>query len=284
MAQLEEVYSQLVPLQGGRMIVPRTAVIEVMGWNTPKHPVADAPPWLLGLLEWQGNRIPLVSFEAACGDPVPSAKNRTRIAVMQAIGGVLEPPAFALATQGYPYLLRVNVNVMRPDEDAGQLAGPVLTRVRMANERPMIPDLERLEAMIAEALGIEAPQPEVPAEEFDPDALTGAAEIVLDDGDMPGDEVLDDGLDPLEETVPDPSAPPEAHVPGELTGLDETQPAIETDDGDAIELEDGALDAGLEVGELGEAALETGEVEADGDGEDYEISIDDLGLDDEPAG
>jgi chemosensory pili system protein ChpC len=275
MAELQEVYSQLVPLDGTRLIVPRTAVVEVMGWSAPKEKVADAPDWLLGLLDWQGNKIPLIAFEAACGRAVPGIKSRTRIAVLQAIGGLLEPPVFAVATQGYPYLLRVNANVLKLDDSDEPLAGPVLARVRMANERPLIPDLETVETMIASALGIEAPQPVVEAEEFDPDAMTGAAELLVDD-----DGAL--GLD-LDETQPDPTAPPDTRVPGELTGLDDTFPAVGEglDPGDEPEAVE--LSGGLEIADLIEAEPELPAAAEVPD--EYAISLDDLevGEEDPPA-
>lgn len=175
-AVYEEIYSLLVPLAGSRLIVPRAAIIEVMGYNPPKERPENAPEWVLGWIQWQGNRIPLVSFEGACGQPLPEYKNRTRIAVMQAIGGLLDPPAFAVATQGYPYLLRVNRGVLRPDDGEEALPDQLLARVRMANERPGIPDLEVIERMIGEALGIRPPEPvaeaiEVPADE--PTSLGG---------------------------------------------------------------------------------------------------------------
>ena len=106
----DELYGLLVPLAGSRLVVPRAAIIEVMGYAAPRERPADAPEWLLGWTMWQSNRIPLISIEAACGLPLPEFKNRTRIAVIQAIAGLLDPPAFAIATQGYPYLLRVNRN------------------------------------------------------------------------------------------------------------------------------------------------------------------------------
>lgn len=271
MAELQEVYSLLVPLQGSRMIVPRTAVLEVMGWSRPKEQPADAPAWLLGLLEWQGAKIPLISFEAACGQEAPAAKSRTRIAVLQAIGGLLEPPAFAIATQGYPYLLRVNANVLRQDDSGEPMTGPVLARVRMANERPMIPDLEQLEQMMAAALGIEVRQPVAEAAEeadFDLDVLAGDDVIIDDDGVALGE---------LADTVPDPSAPASETPAGSLTGLDDTVPGPEAEpelapQGGADESID--LSGGLDVGETG-AADETPA------SDEYEISIDGLELDDE---
>jgi chemosensory pili system protein ChpC len=248
-----------------------------MGWSAPKERPAGAPPWLLGLMDWQGAKIPLVSFEAACGQSVPQAKNRTRIAVMQAIGGILEPPAIAVATQGYPYLLRVNANVMRGDDSPDPVVGPVLARIRMANERPVIPDLETLEQMVAKVLGIEARVPEAAPEAVEPAVDLDADDVIIDD-----DGVTLEGetttLDALEDTVPDPSAPETARPPGELGGLDDTLPASEGSPGEgtgAVEEESIELSGDLGVGE------ETPEAGAGGDAE-YEIDLENLKLDDEP--
>lgn len=149
---LDEVYSLLIPYAGGKLILPRLSVAEVTGYLRPR-PVRGAPAWLLGMITWQGQEIPLVSFEGLCGRKVPERANRTRIAVLFAIDGQMEPPVFALMTQGYPYLVRVNPAVISADPDAsfGE-AAPVLNRVRMANERPVIPDLEAIETLLLEAL------------------------------------------------------------------------------------------------------------------------------------
>lgn len=154
---LQEVYSLLVPLQGGRLIVPRTTVAEVTGYTKPKDRPADAPSFLLGFFDWQGQKIPMISFEAAGGLAVPPHSRRTRIAVLYGIGGKLNPPAFALMTQGYPYLVRINPNVLQIEtSDPEALTGPSLVQLRIANERPVIPDIEALEDMIIDALGIQA--------------------------------------------------------------------------------------------------------------------------------
>jgi chemosensory pili system protein ChpC len=167
-AVLDELYGLLVPLAGSRLVLPRAAIIEVMGYAAPRERPDDAPEWLLGWTTWTGNRIPLISFEAASGQPLPEFKNRTRIAVVQAISGLLDPPAFAIATQGYPYLLRVNRNVLKLETGEAE-PSVVLSRVRMANERPAVPDLEELERMIAGALGLEVKAPALEAVEVMPD-------------------------------------------------------------------------------------------------------------------
>jgi chemosensory pili system protein ChpC len=150
--QFDEVYSLLIPFAGGKLILPRVSVTEVTGFLRPKA-VRGAPDWLMGLISWHGQEIPLVSFEGLCGRKVPERANRTRIAVTHAIGEQINPPVIAILTQGYPYLVRVNPAVLSVDpENEFGADGPVLNRVRMANERPFIPDLEAIEEKIIEIM------------------------------------------------------------------------------------------------------------------------------------
>lgn len=149
--QFDEVYSLLIPFAGGKLILPRVSVAEVTGFLRPK-PVRGAPDWLLGLINWQNQEVPLVSFEGMCGRKVPERAGRTRIAVTHAIGEQINPPVVALLTQGYPYLVRVNPAVLSVDPENDFGTGPVLNRVRMANERPVIPDLEAIEERLLEVM------------------------------------------------------------------------------------------------------------------------------------
>ncbi|HEV2333027.1 MAG TPA: hypothetical protein VGV16_07670, partial [Gammaproteobacteria bacterium] len=74
------------------------------------------------------------------------------IAVTHAIGEQINPPVIAILTQGYPYLVRVNPAVLSVDSENDFGTGPVLNRVRMANERPVIPDLEAIEERLLEIM------------------------------------------------------------------------------------------------------------------------------------
>ena len=68
--RIAEVYSLLIPLADARLLVPRACVAEVVGYHLPA-PMESAPPWYLGLLNWNARPVPLVSFEGACGQPIP---------------------------------------------------------------------------------------------------------------------------------------------------------------------------------------------------------------------
>lgn len=190
---IREVYSLLMPVANGRVVLPRAAIAEITGFTKPKPAPEGAPDFLLGFISWQKQDIPLISFEAACGKPVPETGRRSRICIVFAIEGRLKNPnAFAMVTQGYPYLVRVNEGVLQlEDSDDETLADiPVLSRTRMANERPQIPDISQLEFMIADALGITGDEPlaEAVNEELDElDALAAGQEdheegLVPDDG------------------------------------------------------------------------------------------------------
>ena len=64
---------------------------------------------------------------------------------------------FGIATQGFPQLVRVNPHVIAADNSrAFPERSPVLCQVRMVNELPLIPDLERLEEMIADETTVTA--------------------------------------------------------------------------------------------------------------------------------
>jgi len=52
-------------------------------------------------------------------------------------------------------LVRVNADVIRPDPSRSFAErAPVICQVRMVNETPLIPDLQRLEEMIAEETSV----------------------------------------------------------------------------------------------------------------------------------
>ena len=147
-AEAEELYSLLVPLANDRLIVPRACVAEVVRFSKPEQE-SGAHDWMLGIVNWNGRQLPVVSFEGSIGKDVPAATGRTRIVVFASTTGKLRSGYFGLITQGFPQLVRVNRDVLKLDATDGWPEGaPVLCRVKMINEFPLIPDLEKLERML----------------------------------------------------------------------------------------------------------------------------------------
>lgn len=148
-ASTEELYSLLVPLSGDRLIVPRACVAEVVRYVDPVQ-VPGSAPWLTGSVTWNGRSLPVVSYEGLLGKDLPPITGRTRIVVFYSTTGQVGPGYYGVQTQGFPQLVRVNREVLKKDDSRPWPDGaPVLCRVRMINEFPLIPHLEQLEGMIA---------------------------------------------------------------------------------------------------------------------------------------
>ena len=150
--ETDELYSLLVPLTEDRLIVPRACVAEVVRYSKPYHE-EGAHRWMLGTVNWNGRQLPVVSFEGLLGKEIPVATGRTRIVVFYAGSGELKTGFFGVLTQGFPQLVRVNRDVLSLHTTEGwPEEAPVLCRVKMINEFPLIPNLEKLEAMLAREL------------------------------------------------------------------------------------------------------------------------------------
>jgi len=147
---VEELYSLLVPLHQQRLIVPRSCVAEVIRYSSPDEE-PDGPSWFRGFVNWNQTKVPIVQFEELAGLDSADSGGRTRIAIFNGIAGVLEPPFFGVLTEGFPQLVRVNRAVMEQhDQQAWPDDGPVICQIRMINEYPLIPDVEKIETMIQE--------------------------------------------------------------------------------------------------------------------------------------
>ena len=149
-AEAEELYSLLVPLSEDRLILPRACVAEVVRYTQPQQQ-PGSEDWMLGTINWNGRELPVVAFEGTIGKDIPAPTGRTRVVVFYSSTGKIKTGYFGVLTQGFPQLVRVNREVLNLDSTDGWPEGaPVLCRVKMINEYPLVPDLEALEGMIME--------------------------------------------------------------------------------------------------------------------------------------
>ena len=147
----KELYSLLIPLRGERLLVPRMCVAEVIAFaDAARHRDEAAPDWFLGAIEWNNRRVPVVSFDGPETEERKGKRNRSRVVVFHALTSELKGGYYGVLTQGFPQLVRVNPDVLTLDTEQGLPERyPVLCRTRMIHEYPLIPDMERLEQMIA---------------------------------------------------------------------------------------------------------------------------------------
>ena len=155
MSTPNELYSLLIPLRESRILVPRMCVAEVIAFaDTEKREDDAAPDWLLGSVDWNGRRVPVITLddgEAEADPPTARKGSRSRIVIFHAIGGKLKSGYYGILTQGFPQLVRVNRDVLTIDEGEPIPEGqPMLCRVQMIHEFPLIPDLETIEQRLVD--------------------------------------------------------------------------------------------------------------------------------------
>ncbi len=144
-----EIYGLMVPLDKERLLVPRGCVAEVIGYQTPQE-MTGAPPWHLGVISWNGRKVPMVSFEGCCGADVAPPTQRSRVVVLNAVSEAVDSGYIAILSQGFPQLVRISPEFVKLDAARGFEDGsPVVCQLQLMDETPLVPDLDRLEAMVA---------------------------------------------------------------------------------------------------------------------------------------
>lgn len=148
----EQVYAVLMSVHEDTLLLPNAAVVEVLPRDALQGGDAQASSWLIGHCDWNNRRVPVVRFELLNNGRVAADPRRERIVVLNSLGRHLASGHLAIVTQGYPHLVTLNQSAVQGtplrSADRDDL---VLSRVRIANQEALIPDLEVLEAEIARA-------------------------------------------------------------------------------------------------------------------------------------
>lgn len=147
----QEIRGVMIPVTGGRMLLPNANVAEVITYVRPE-PIADAPDWLLGTLNWRGWHLPLFSFSMLTGQAREEKYINARVAVLKALGGRPKLPFLALLVQGFPRLTTITPDLLvSADDGMGEVVG-VRASVLVRDDHAVIPDLSAIESLVSEVL------------------------------------------------------------------------------------------------------------------------------------
>jgi chemosensory pili system protein ChpC len=147
-----EIRGVMIPVTGGRILLPNATVAEVITYSTPEK-IPNAPHWLLGRLSWRGWRLPLFSFSMLSGDAKEESLSNAKVAVLKALGGNAKMPFLAMLAQGFPRLTTVTPDLLIPTGDESEHAPGVHAHVLVRDDQAVIPNLGQIEALVAEAMG-----------------------------------------------------------------------------------------------------------------------------------
>ena len=140
------IHSQILSLEGDPIILPNTAVAEIINYTDPT-PVDNSPEWLLGTMEWRGIRIPLMSLESAMGKGMPATSSNNHIAILNSISDDDSLSFYAIVTGGLPRLINLDEKKITAaaNDDSEEL---VLSNVLVNKTAAIIPDLNAIEEMV----------------------------------------------------------------------------------------------------------------------------------------
>ena len=151
----DEIRGVLIQAGEHRLLLPNATVAEVLT-RAPVEPIADMPDWLPGRIDWHGWQVPLVKFATLAGLHEDAAGRGNRVIVLKALGGDEALPYFGLLTASFPQLVSVPRDSLLADASEDDLPRGIQMRVLLGEQSAMLPDLELVERMVAQALAAAA--------------------------------------------------------------------------------------------------------------------------------
>ena len=136
----------LLPLTSLNLLVPNSAVAEIIGYSEPRE-LADCSDWFPGVVLWRGVYVPVVAIEQICDVATASIGPRARIAVVYNPENDPELPYLGIHMQDIPraYLADPESTESGSSDDLGDY---LLTRVDDEQLQRVIPDLDKIIAAL----------------------------------------------------------------------------------------------------------------------------------------
>lgn len=141
------VRSQLIGLEALRLVLPNTAIAEVVAYTPPDLP-EGMPEWFLGYINWRGYRVPVVSFEQMIDQAGSKPDRRSRIIILNSISADSDRPFYGLLATGIPRLMSVDASSIQNAPEIGETDSLILRHVIVDKHPAVIPDQYELEARL----------------------------------------------------------------------------------------------------------------------------------------
>jgi chemosensory pili system protein ChpC len=152
MAQAESIIrTQIIPLTGMNLVLPNTSIAEVIAYIKPSPAEEESPDWFLGMVNWRGLTIPIVSFEKANEVKFARKSKSTRIAVLNGISGNDELSFYGVIVQGIPRLATLNEDSIEEVSSHKMTLPLALAQTKIEEQDVIIPDQKEIEKMLKKA-------------------------------------------------------------------------------------------------------------------------------------
>jgi len=136
----EEIRTILAPLTDGYVMLPNSAVGEILTFTSPE-PFKKGPPWLLGEIAWRGWQVPVINYERLLVDNgITTITVKTRILIIKTLGESTQVNYIGLVIQGLPRLKKVTASTLVEDQ-VDELPDTVFSRVTIDDLKAVIPEI-----------------------------------------------------------------------------------------------------------------------------------------------
>ena len=132
----------LLPLTSLNLLIPNSAVAEIIGYSTPRA-LPDTSDWFPGVVLWRGVYVPVVVVEQMCNVSSAQVGPRARIAILYNPEKDTELPYLGSHMQDIPRAYLAEADSMLAGSDEG-LSPYLVTRVDDEQLQRVIPELDRI--------------------------------------------------------------------------------------------------------------------------------------------
>ena len=139
----KEIRTILAPLTDGYVMLPNSAVGEVLTYTTPE-PFKQGPPWLLGEIAWRGWQVPVINYERMLNDDSDTTITaKTRVMIIKTLGESTQVNYIGLVIQGLPRLKKASISPL-VEKQVDDLPDTVFSKVTNDDLQAVIPELGEL--------------------------------------------------------------------------------------------------------------------------------------------
>ena len=136
----------LLPLTSLNLLIPNSAVAEIIGYSSPRE-LDGCSDWFAGVVLWRGVYVPVVAVEQMCAIASAAVGPRTRIAIIYNPEKDPDLPYLGIHMQDIPRAYLADPDSTESGSSEG-LSEYLMTRVDAEEQARVIPDLDRIFAAV----------------------------------------------------------------------------------------------------------------------------------------
>ncbi|MCP4186352.1 MAG: chemotaxis protein CheW [Gammaproteobacteria bacterium] len=142
MSDNSSVRCMLLPMSSISLVIPNSAVAEIIGFSKPQR-LDDSSDWFLGVVLWRGVYVPVISVEQLCAVDTLHVGPRSRIGIIYNPEKDADLPYIGLHMQDIPRAYLAESDTMESGSD-NDLSEYLLSRVDDDEFARAIPNLDAI--------------------------------------------------------------------------------------------------------------------------------------------